>query len=204
VNSRGAELKQERALRTRQQILEAAAQAFAERGYPAVTILDVAELAGLTKGAVYFHFANKEALATAVSEGFYAHWPRLAQEVAESGLPPLARLRELLLRTAADFQQDMVVQAGARLQIERALVGPDLLPAPFTTYRTLLGELLTQAQEQGELRPDADPAALCDVLESAMFGAQHISWVQTGRADLVERTRHIIAAVVDPARAVEG
>ena len=51
-------LKQERAVRTRGQVLDAAAKAFATKGFPAVTVQDVAELAGVTKGAVYFHFAN--------------------------------------------------------------------------------------------------------------------------------------------------
>ena len=48
-------------------MLDAAAQAFAAKGFPAVTILDVAEITGMTKGAVYFHYSNKEALAIAVA-----------------------------------------------------------------------------------------------------------------------------------------
>lgn len=58
-------------MRTRARILGAAAQLFADKGCPGVTILDVAQLSDITKGAVYFHFANKEALAIAVADEFY-------------------------------------------------------------------------------------------------------------------------------------
>jgi AcrR family transcriptional regulator len=77
----GAELKQARAVRTRAQVLAAAAEAFADRGFPAVTVLEVAERAGVTKGAVYFHYPNKETPAFAVVEEFYTRWPAVADAV---------------------------------------------------------------------------------------------------------------------------
>lgn len=52
--------KQLRAKRTRGHLLAAARRVFAERGYQGATIDDVAEAAGCTKGACYFHFASKE------------------------------------------------------------------------------------------------------------------------------------------------
>lgn len=48
--------------RTRQDLLAAAAQVFAEHGYHSTTIDMVAETAGYTKGAVYSNFSSKEAL----------------------------------------------------------------------------------------------------------------------------------------------
>jgi AcrR family transcriptional regulator len=47
-------------------LLEAAAALFAERGYHATTIRDVAEAAGVTPGALYFHVPTKQALLVAV------------------------------------------------------------------------------------------------------------------------------------------
>jgi AcrR family transcriptional regulator len=44
----------------RNQILEAARKLFVERGYVATKMSDIAELAGLSKGGVYFHFVSKE------------------------------------------------------------------------------------------------------------------------------------------------
>ena len=53
---------------TRQELLKAAGEVFARKGYHAATVDDVAEAAGFTKGAVYSNFASKEALFFALYE----------------------------------------------------------------------------------------------------------------------------------------
>ena len=59
----------ERRARTRGALLEAAASVFAERGYHGATLDAIAERAGLSKGSVYHHFANKhELFATLLGE----------------------------------------------------------------------------------------------------------------------------------------
>jgi len=52
----------EKAEVTRGRLLAAAADVFAKKGYERASVDDVASAAGLTKGAVYWHFANKEEL----------------------------------------------------------------------------------------------------------------------------------------------
>lgn len=54
-----------KSLRTRARILDAAMRLFAERGFHAVTNADIAEAAGLTRGAMLYHFSTREALAEA-------------------------------------------------------------------------------------------------------------------------------------------
>lgn len=83
------ELKQERAVQTRGRILDAAAEAFAADGYGDVTLLEIAERAGMTKGAVYFHFKNKESLALAVAESFYQLLAANAEAVERLGFSRL-------------------------------------------------------------------------------------------------------------------
>ncbi|MFE9448802.1 ScbR family autoregulator-binding transcription factor [Streptomyces sp. NPDC006739] len=193
-------LKQERAVRTRSQVLDAAAEAFATKGFPAVTVQDVAELAGVTKGAVYFHFANKEALAQAVAEEFYHVLGVIAQEVEEAGLPPLEAVAELLVRTAVAFRDDTMVQAGARLQIERSLIGVEM-PMPYLGYTESLTVWLRQAQRQDRLPAPTCPESTARVLVSAFFGAQHISWVLNDRKDVADRVQEILTAVLPAANA---
>ncbi|MER6995315.1 ScbR family autoregulator-binding transcription factor [Streptomyces sp. NPDC000410] len=178
--------KQERARRTRAHILQVAAEIFAERGYPSVSLQDVADGAAMTKGAVYFHYTNKEALAVAVVQEHYAHWVPMIAEVRARGLTPLETLLAVLDGAAEAFRSDTMVQAGARLQIERSLIGTDL-PTPYVGWLELLTGLATEALEAGQLRPDTDPAALARVIVAAFFGTQHISDILTGRADLIER-----------------
>jgi AcrR family transcriptional regulator len=192
------ELKQERAVRTRQGILTAAAEAFGAKGYPAVTILDVAEAAGMTKGAVYFHYENKDALALAVTEQFYLRVGEIAEAVEQLALPPLGSVAELLLRTATAFRDETVIQAGARLQLERQLIGVRL-PLPYEAYTALITSWLARdraADTRGDLPA---PEILATVLVSAFFGAQHISWVLDDRADLVERTTDLVRTIIPSA-----
>lgn len=195
TNAKGERLKQDRALQTQQCVLESAAAVFAEKGFPGVTILDVAGHAGLTKGAVYFHFANKEALAEAVVQEFYRRLPRIVDPALKLGLPPLGTVVEALQRTAAAFRDDHVIQAGARLQLERSYIAATL-PIPYADFETLLTRLLAQADEAGELRPGLSPESYARILISAFFGAQHISWIQSDRQDLKERVGEIVDAVL--------
>lgn len=55
-------LQEERSERSRAQILEAALELFAHRGYGATSVRDIAEAAGLSKGNVYHHFPDKESI----------------------------------------------------------------------------------------------------------------------------------------------
>jgi len=60
--------REEKKARTRAQLIDAAAAVFARRGYVAASLDEVAEEAGLTKGAVYSNFESKEELFEAVIE----------------------------------------------------------------------------------------------------------------------------------------
>ncbi|WP_353947339.1 ScbR family autoregulator-binding transcription factor (plasmid) [Streptomyces sp. HUAS MG91] len=194
------ELKQERAVRTRGVVLAAAAQAFADRGFPPVTVQDVAELAGMTKGAVYFHFANKEALAQAVANDFYTYLDSIATAVKAEALSPVSTVQQLLMRTARAFRDNVTIQAGARLQIERAYIGIDI-PVPYVGHQSMVTAALREAVEAGEVPAGTDPEVLARVIVSAFFGAQHISGVLNDRQDITERVEEILATVLPMAPA---
>ena len=58
--------RQARAVERREQLLDAAAQVFAQRGYSDAQMDEIAAAADTSKGGLYFHFPNKEALIAAV------------------------------------------------------------------------------------------------------------------------------------------
>jgi AcrR family transcriptional regulator len=159
-------------------------------------MLDIAELTGMTKGAVYFHYPNKEAVAVAVAEEFYAWLDQLMEDVQE--LPPLQAVVEYFTRAAVGFRDDKMVQAGARLQIEFTTVDTTL-PVPFQGGIRAITDLLSKAKAAGELPEDSDPECLAFILVSGFFGVQHVSWRLSGRADLAERVRALLAAVLPSA-----
>ncbi|GAA1397276.1 ScbR family autoregulator-binding transcription factor [Kitasatospora putterlickiae] len=183
---RGPDPKQDRAARTRLLVLTAAAELFAARGFRHTSVKEVADRVEMTKGAVYFHFPTKEALAVAVVEQHYARWPVLLTKVTAEGHGPLATAVRMLEGAAIAFRDDIVVQAGARLQIERPQIDAEL-PTPYVDWTRLLATLLRRAEAAGELHPGVCPQAAARSLVAAFFGTQHISDVLHERADIVER-----------------
>ena len=58
--------REERKALSRRKLLESAAKCFAEKGYDGCAVADIAAAAGMSQGSLYIHFANKEALFTAM------------------------------------------------------------------------------------------------------------------------------------------
>lgn len=105
---------QERASTTRKAVLRAAAEAFETHGLVSTSINDIIRAAGVTKGALYFHFPSKEALAQAVIAE-QSNW-RDAQDL--DGVVGLQRLIDLSFRFADSLRCDVFVRASIRLTLE--------------------------------------------------------------------------------------
>ncbi|MFJ3222569.1 ScbR family autoregulator-binding transcription factor [Streptomyces sp. NPDC086783] len=188
--------RQERAVRTKLAILNAAAAVFDERGYEAATIGEVLARAGVTKGALYFHFPSKQALAEGV----------LGQQFATVAVGRQAsRLQEFVdtgLLVAYQMRRDPMVSAVARLSLEqdmRAQFGTAALTQWIDASRWLLQE----AKEQGELLPHVDPAESAWLFSAAWTGVQVYSQILAAREDLEVRVvtmfEHLLPAIAVPA-----
>ncbi|MGP3978926.1 ScbR family autoregulator-binding transcription factor [Streptomyces sp. 8N114] len=186
--------RQERAVRTRRAVLEAAAEVFAEHGYAAATVADILARAGVTKGALYFHFDSKEALAKGVLEEQAAHYllPQelKLQEWVDSGLTLAHRL-----------PQDAMLRAGARLSTD--LRGLEEYGTAFPLWTQFSATVLIEAQRRGEVLPHVDPKETAELMVSAFHGVQLYSQVTTGWADVEQRVcvlfRHVLPTIAAPA-----
>jgi AcrR family transcriptional regulator len=95
---------------TREYLLRAAAQVFAERGFHEATLDEVAAAAGYTKGAVYSNFKNKEDLFLALLEDAYARDMVAIKETIEaSDIPPEARLGDFvqMMRSEMEYMPNL-------------------------------------------------------------------------------------------------
>ena len=68
---------------TKKRVLNAALEVFAERGYHAATVEEIAERAGMTKGAVYYWFRDKEDLASDLQAELWTDIATKAQRVLD-------------------------------------------------------------------------------------------------------------------------
>jgi AcrR family transcriptional regulator len=144
---------------TRQASLVAAALALAAERSPAeVTTAALAQAVGLTQGAVFRHFENKEAIWLAVID--FAHQDLLARlrAAADAQPEPLAALRGVFM-AHVDF---VVEQPGVPRVIFQELQHPEDTPLKarvrtlMQAYRALLAGLLERAQAAGRLAPGTD------------------------------------------------
>lgn len=99
---------------TRDHLLAAAAQVFAERGFHGASLDEVAAVAGFTKGAVYSNFRNKEGLFLALFKSNYDREMDALQATLEepSEVPPESRLSDFVTMI-----QDQTRDAGGNFSV---------------------------------------------------------------------------------------
>ncbi|MFT9671534.1 TetR family transcriptional regulator [Streptomyces rhizosphaericola] len=158
---------QERAARTRQTVLEAAADEFAERGYEGASLQRVAWRAATSIGALTFHFRNKTALADEVRTTGRDRFGRCLAELAPAA-DPLRELRTLIATLARLAHEDRFVRAARRLEADP----PEGAPPLAETWLPVLRDLLDRAHGAHRLRPGVAPedavAMLAHLAEGAM------------------------------------
>src|SRR3954447_3041630 len=111
---------------TRQLIIERSAAAFDQLGFAGATLNHLVAATGLTRGAFYFHFDSKDALAVAIVQRQQDCWWRVIAQLERDEPDPLRRLILLTFWAAVLFQNDPVIRAGTRLMSERALIRREL------------------------------------------------------------------------------
>lgn len=149
------------------EILEAAVACFAERGFAATRLDDVAARAGVTKGTLYLYFSGKEELFKAVVR----HWITANIARAETAVAgATATTPELLTQLVTNWLEIFTTTpAGAipKLIIAEAGNFPELARFYYDEVvmrgTRLVGGLLRRGIERGEFDPalDLDPVVFC-------------------------------------------
>jgi AcrR family transcriptional regulator len=178
--------KQARAAETRTAIIRAAADVFGALGYGGASLADICIAAGLTKGALYFHFESKEALALAVVAAQHQRAIALGDELLHSDQPGLRVLLQMAFEMGRQLRTDPISRAGIRLTMESSSLSAPVV-TPYEEWIAICDILLRRAVLDGDVRADVDVAAAARFISPAFTGVQIVSDVLTGRDDLVQR-----------------
>ena len=154
---------------TREQILRAAAHQFAQRPYYAVGLDDILAEAQLTKGAMYFHFRSKHALALAIVDEQTVRSGAAFQELFTRKLSGLETLIDVsFLITMADITEDITRAAfnllesvGRTEKLQERLLGG---------WIELLGEIAGRGIREGDIVDGSDPEDIGRLLVSIYMG----------------------------------
>ena len=179
-------VRQARSEATRQKIIDSAVDLINEIGYPAAGLADIIERAEMTKGALYYHFDSKEALATTIIEDGGARVLGAFQTAGRSGSPALENIVHGLFMVADVIHNDNIAQAASRLL--RTFGGFNT--AAKTTYAVLVDamtERVTTAAKEGDLRSDVDPELMGRTIVGAMLGAELLSAALSDGNDLTKQ-----------------
>ncbi|MGW0826074.1 TetR family transcriptional regulator [Streptomyces sp. NPDC002845] len=121
---------QVRAARTRQALVDAAAQLFDSEGAKATDLLDISRSAGVSRGALYFHFESKNALATEVWQEARRHLRSLACTHPTEPHSSPESVGRFAVAVVQHLAQDPVLRAGMRLEVEGD-IGPESAVLPL-------------------------------------------------------------------------
>ncbi|MEV0698828.1 ScbR family autoregulator-binding transcription factor [Saccharopolyspora sp. NPDC050389] len=181
--------QQHRAKLTRRAILAAAAEEFDLIGYEAATLSSVLRRSGVTKGAFYFHFTAKEAVAEALTRHYLLNLTEMRRRWSGRGLDPLSTLVGLTSEAARRLERDVVLRAGMLLACNR-------IGAESDGWYEAICELVRKAAEAGQLRPGVDPAEAARVLYAALVGAHTVGDEPAGLVSRFEEIWRVVLAGV--------
>lgn len=156
----------------RQAILDAATTVFAQSGFDAATTDQIARVAGLSKGGLYWHFTSKEEILMALLRQFFDQDLAALQGLLEIEGSAKARLELLVQQSSSallEFAQRLPVMLAfyalaARQQEVRAF-----LQSYYQRYQGLVEALFQQGYAQGEFQ-QAEPKTAATTLIAQLEG----------------------------------
>ncbi len=166
-------------------LLMAARALFVSKGYRATTLEQVASAAGLTKGAVYFHFGAKEAVLVQLLDRVESQLLAPALEILKSGgggpvSDKLVQFMRLHGEMGVTNREDMLLLISMSIEFAE-LEGPaaESIKRMYGSLYKALEALIKRGQASGEIRRDAPAAELASVVVATHDGA-FLEWYRRG------------------------
>jgi len=139
------------------EIVAAALEVFAEKGFAAARLDDIAARAGVSKGALYLYFETKQELFAAVVRDAISPNIAMVEATAAAIDLPFAQTSRLLLGRAADLLATSPVGPVAKMVIAESRNFPDLARVwhdeVVSRVLGVMSGLIERAQARGEIRP---------------------------------------------------
>lgn len=155
----------------REAIMDNAAELVFERGLRAVTMVQIAERAGIGRATLYKYFADVDAILHAWHARQIDEHMRQLNEIRDAEGDSRDRLRAVLTRYGHNRRQ-----AGSHdAELMRVLHPVEQFADAQSRLRDVLGQLITEAVEAGQLRDDVDPTELAAYCLHALAGAASLS-----------------------------
>jgi AcrR family transcriptional regulator len=172
---------------SREAIMQAAVDVFAERGYRGASLAEIASRVGMTQPGLLHHFPTKDELLLAVVNEREAENDRGLRDLMARGEPLLPQAIEVIaaLNRRVPLQQRLFTTLSAEaIPTNHPL--HDYFVERYRRYSAQLADELRAGQDRGEIRADLDAKAVaCEVI--ATLDGLHLQWLlDPERVDLSE------------------
>jgi AcrR family transcriptional regulator len=164
--------QQERAARTRRSLIQAAAEVFAQEGFVAASLATISRRAGVSNGALHFHFTNKETLAAAVEAEAAATVRRITASARARQGSPLQTVVDATHELMGSLAYDAVVRGGFELASDHAR--PAHAPMRAEWHRWV-EESLRRAEHTGALLEGVSGQDAARVIVAATTGFEALA-----------------------------
>lgn len=171
----------------RRELMAIAIDCFARYGYQGTTIDRIASAAGVTKGALYYHFRDKEELLfEAVKDQTAAFEERVVGSVSPV-IDPAAALQEIARVCVQIATRNNLRRFILTLMVEALDTNPRLSQAfrdILRRFRSYLAGIVRLGQEQGVFRADVDASRAAQLFAGGVIGAELQHYQDPERVDL--------------------
>lgn len=182
---------------TRQQLIDAARQVFLQRGVSRTTVEHIAAAAGVTRGAVYWHFSNKTELFRAMREQVLLPLIDHMDDtlLVEGPEDPLTRIERFLSGTMQFLSEDLTTRQTYEIMMIKCEYVDEFAEVLRQILQTCSGIVekmrLTyeRAKIKGLLRDHADPAQLAMDTHLFFTGLLHM-WVKDSENGIYRQQAH--------------
>lgn len=193
----------ETALETRSRILDAAEDVFSARGLARTSLADIAAAAGLTRGAIYWHFKDKSALFNDMCERVRLPLEALINaDSAASVSDPMGQFLTTCVAVMHQMQHDARTRKVFDILLNKCeFVDPDdpiLIRQRecFMQGKSQIKQVLINAVAQRQLPEDLD-IGLAYVMVHATFSGLLYDWFfAPGNCDLAQRSEKLFVAMI--------
>ena len=171
----------------RRDLLDIAIDCFARYGYQGASIDRIAKAAGLTKGAIYYHFKDKEALLFAAVKNRVGQFERRVTRdlgAIEDAAAALRHVTEVCLEHATRSNHRRLIVTLMVEALDTNLRLSALFRDMMRRFRAYLAAIIEIGQRAGAFRRDVRPAVAAGVYAGAVMGAEIEYYQDPERVDL--------------------
>ncbi|MFA6008973.1 MAG: TetR/AcrR family transcriptional regulator [Desulfobacteraceae bacterium] len=188
----------DKAQRTKNHIIKTAAPIFNKKGYVGTSFSEIIKSSGLSKGAIYGHFANKDELTLTV----LGHNLKLASDIIYSNVKERPRAYDKLVGFARSYSlfYEIISNAGGCPVINAAVDSDDgnnevrkAVTKFIVMWQNSINKIIKEGISKGELKNTPELTVFSDIFISLVEGAIMLSKVMNDRKYIDNASNYLVS-----------